>query len=176
MGLSLNKCAYRIKCPCNNCQKANKCQLPLTLCDADVISSAFLDEENTGDANDFLGLNRRKLRIAFTNEIAGETLRALIAETKNEELLKDTLIDLAKQLNGFKFLEPVYHDSEFMDILQRLFQSKELRCGDTDRLHIATAIYCKMKFFTFDEKIKEDKDTINRIFSKEGYQLKPYLL
>ena len=117
---------------------------------------------------------RRKVRAAVTNEILGEIIRVLIAKAENEELLESMLVRLAKELNDFTFLESVYNIPEFMEILTSLSQDAKLRCGYTDRIHIAMAAYHQIKFFTFDEKIKGDKTTINSLLLEYDRQLRLY--
>ncbi|HLD58821.1 MAG TPA: PIN domain-containing protein [archaeon] len=146
------------------------------MCDTNVISAAFLEEKEQDIAMTFLENHRQKHLIVITKEILGEIIGVLLTKSGNDQLALDNITKFLSHLKDFIVESPPYSEEEFREVLNKIWDSKELRCGYADRIHIANAIFSKIKFCTLEEKIREDAKTVNDIVSEEGYKFELYNL
>lgn len=163
------KCKHGERGSCEKCEKQNtkRCILKPILTDASVLSSIFLEQEQTGQAIDFIEKNREKYVIVSTDLILGEVLYRALEEEKAASGLAKAM-EMGKYDGIEKWYLP-FGDVGYQGILDTLIKESSLRCGSNDRVHIAFAIFKGIKFATFDDKIEDSVEKINSALEDSGY-------
>ena len=148
---------------CNDCiKKSTTCKHPQILIDPNVFIAKYLLEKDTYNlASKFIEKHRRKHRIVITHLGYGEILNRIFKNKDEFDTFYEVRSAILKDLYSFECIETPFGKPDFDCILDALLETQFRSIGNRDKVHIATAVYHKVTFCSFDEKIHDDIELIN---------------